>query len=85
MLFVLLHPPYLILKRKKPYEIYISHDEASTNEDADEIENEPFFRLTELGNAERLVYHHGQNLRFCNELEWLIWNGKHWEVDNKRD
>lgn len=46
-----------------------------------ESEKKPFFRLSELGNAERLVYHHGKNIKYCNELEWLIWNGKRWEQD----
>ncbi|MDI5791482.1 hypothetical protein PO124_33310 [Bacillus licheniformis] len=40
--------------------------------------------MTELGNAERIVYYHGKNIRYCNELDWLIWNGKRWEEDSKR-
>ncbi|WP_084031756.1 phage/plasmid primase, P4 family [Anaerobacillus arseniciselenatis] len=43
------------------------------------------FNLTEIGNAERLVHHHGDNLRYCIEFEeWLIWNGKVWEQDKKK-
>jgi putative DNA primase/helicase len=67
-----------------PYEIYISGDEEN-NTVQDTEDEEPFFRLTELGNAERIVFHHGEDIRFCNELEWLIWNGKHWEKDGKRE
>ncbi|MGE6379965.1 DNA primase family protein, partial [Peribacillus muralis] len=25
------------------------------------------------------------NIRYCNELEWLIWNGKQWQEDSKRN
>lgn len=61
------------------FEIIINTDESEFEE------KKPFFRLSELGNAERLVYHHGKDIKYCNELEWLIWNGKRWEVDNKRE
>ncbi|MBT0793185.1 DNA primase [Bacillus cereus] len=70
--------------QEKPYEIYIS-DGISTIEDTEEIIDEvPKFHLTELGNAERITYYHGKNIRHCNELEWLIWNGKQWNEDSKR-
>lgn len=69
---------------EKKYEIYISGD-SSTIEDTEEIIDEvPKFHLTELGNAERIAYYHGDNIRYCNELEWLIWNGKQWQEDSKR-
>ncbi|EEM02023.1 hypothetical protein bmyco0002_56420 [Bacillus pseudomycoides] len=69
---------------EKKYEIYIS-DDSSVIEDTEEIIDEvPKFHLTELGNAERIAYYHGENIRYCNELEWLIWNGKHWHEDSKR-
>lgn len=70
---------------EKKYEIYIS-DEPSEIEDTEEIiDKVPNFHLTELGNAERIVYYHGDNIRYCNELEWLIWNGKQWQEDSKRN
>ncbi|MES1047213.1 DNA primase [Heyndrickxia oleronia] len=70
--------------QEKHYEIYIS-DESHEIEDTDEIvDKPPAFHLTELGNAERIVYYHGDNIRYCNELEWLIWNGKQWQEDSKR-
>jgi putative DNA primase/helicase len=70
--------------QEKPYEIYISEGD-STIEDTEEIIDQvPNFHLTELGNAERIVFYHGENLRYCNELEWLIWNGKQWQEDSKR-
>ncbi|MED2983866.1 phage/plasmid primase, P4 family [Bacillus thuringiensis] len=67
---------------EKKYEVYISDNSI---EDTEEIIDEaPKFHLTELGNAERIAYYHGENVRYCNELEWLIWNGKHWQEDSKR-
>ncbi|QLI78221.1 phage/plasmid primase, P4 family [Bacillus pumilus] len=72
-------------QQDQPYEVYISHPDNSQVEDTEEIiDTPPVFHLTELGNAERLVYYHGKNIRYCNELEWLIWNGKMWEEDSKR-
>ncbi|MEH7126007.1 phage/plasmid primase, P4 family [Bacillus sp. JJ1773] len=46
---------------------------------------EPKFNLTEMGNAERLVYRNGNNLRYCFEFEeWLLWNGNTWTEDKKK-
>ena len=40
-------------------------------------------KLTDIGNAKRLVLRHGKNLRYCYPMKnWLVWNGVHWEVDN---
>ncbi|SLB09483.1 bacteriophage protein [Mycobacteroides abscessus subsp. massiliense] len=75
----------LMEQQEKPYEVYFSQPSASQVEDTEEIiDTPPTFHLTELGNAERIVYYHGKNIRYCNELEWLIWNGKMWQEDSKR-
>jgi putative DNA primase/helicase len=40
------------------------------------------FNLTDMGNAERLVYQFGDTLHYCYERKkWLVWNGKVWEWD----
>ena len=40
------------------------------------------FNLTDLGNAERLVHHFGEHIRFCYAWKkWLIWDGVRWAVD----
>lgn len=70
-------------EQDKPYEIYIS-DEQGIEDTEEIIDKAPAFHLTELGNAERIVYYHGEDLKYCNELEWLIWNGRRWEEDSKR-
>jgi primase-polymerase (primpol)-like protein len=42
----------------------------------------PTFNRTDYGNAERLVYRHGEIIRFCAPWDkWLVWDGKHWAVD----
>lgn len=41
------------------------------------------FKLTDYGNAERLVYYHGENIRYCHDLKtWFVWDGTHWKEDN---
>lgn len=40
------------------------------------------FRLTDLGNAERLIHQFGDILHYSYERKlWLIWSGKVWEWD----
>lgn len=42
----------------------------------------PSFMRTDLGNAERLVYRHGDNIRYCNVFgSWFIWDGQRWKED----
>ena len=43
----------------------------------------PRFRLTDMGNGERLVHHHGADLRHAHPLgKWYIWDGKRWREDD---
>ncbi len=40
--------------------------------------------LTDLGNAQRLVAEHGQDLRYCPAWRaWLIWDGRRWIRDGQ--
>jgi hypothetical protein len=41
----------------------------------------PGFNLTDLGNAERLVDEHGDDLRYVPQLGWHIWDGRRWRPD----
>jgi putative DNA primase/helicase len=44
---------------------------------------DPSRPLTDLGNAERLIDHHGGDLRYCHQWKkWLVWDGKRWATDN---
>ena len=41
------------------------------------------FHLTDYGNAERLVYYHGEHIRYCEAMKsWFIWDGKRWKADD---
>ncbi|WP_144561659.1 phage/plasmid primase, P4 family [Bacillus mycoides] len=58
------------------------------HEDAAEVmEDKPKkkFRLTELGNAERIAYEYGHVIKFVNDIGWFIWDGKRWRIDNKKE
>jgi putative DNA primase/helicase len=38
--------------------------------------------LTDVGNAQRVVKDHGQDMRFCHPWKsWLCWDGRRWAVD----
>ena len=40
------------------------------------------FQKTDLGNAEWLVYRHGENLRYCPPFgRWYVWKGTRWVED----
>lgn len=40
------------------------------------------FNCTDLGNSERLIHRHGENLRYCYpQKSWYLWNGRVWLVD----
>ena len=41
------------------------------------------FNHTDLGNAERLVALHGENIRYCYPAKsWYIWDGQRWTPDH---
>jgi len=45
--------------------------------------NDKKFNLTDLGNANRFVHRHGENIRYCYKWnKWLVWDGKKWVVDD---
>ncbi|PFW41338.1 DNA primase [Bacillus thuringiensis] len=54
---------------------------------AEVVEDKPKkkFRLTELGNAERIAYEYGHVIKFVNDIGWFIWDGKRWRIDNKKE
>lgn len=40
------------------------------------------YNLTDMGNAQRLVAKHGQNIRYCYPWsKWLVWDGTRWIKD----
>ncbi|MEQ1885188.1 MAG: phage/plasmid primase, P4 family [Bryobacteraceae bacterium] len=43
------------------------------------------YRQTDLGNSERFIRQHGNDLRFCVESNtWHIWDGTRWQADKLR-
>ncbi len=38
--------------------------------------------LTETGNAKIFAMQHGQNVRFCKQIGWFVWDGKRWVRDD---
>jgi putative DNA primase/helicase len=45
------------------------------------VEQPVAFRFTDLGNAERLVADHGNDLRYAPGLGWFAWDGRRWKRD----
>lgn len=43
------------------------------------------FRLTELGNAERIAYEYGHTIKYVGDMGWVIWDGKRWKVDTRKE
>jgi putative DNA primase/helicase len=42
---------------------------------------EDAFNCTDLGNAERLIARHGDDMRYVPGWGWLVWSGKTWRRD----
>lgn len=57
------------------------------NVDDEVVEDKPKkkFRLTELGNAERIAYEYGHVIKYVSDMGWLIWDGKRWKLDTKKE
>jgi putative DNA primase/helicase len=58
-----------------------------TNDAEEVVEDKPKkkFRLTELGNAERIAYEYGHVIKYVSDMGWLIWDGKRWKLDTKKE
>jgi putative DNA primase/helicase len=37
--------------------------------------------LTDMGNGRRLISLYGQDIRYCPQRGWFVWDGKRWRVD----
>ena len=55
--------------------------------DVEVVEDKPKkkFRLTELGNAERIAFEYGHVIKYVSDMGWLIWDGKRWKIDTKKE
>ena len=45
----------------------------------------PAFLLTETGLADRLIHHHGENLKHNFAHSWLLWDGKRWQPGAEKE
>ncbi|RVU62867.1 DNA primase [Bacillus thuringiensis] len=74
-----------ILDYKQPFDKFsfdfISEDVAEVVEDKPKRK----FKLTELGNAERIAYEYGHVIKFIHDIGWYIWDGKRWRMDTKKE
>ena len=59
------------------------HNSDVVEEDKPEKPKERF-RLTELGNAERIAHEYGHVIRYTGDY-WMIWDGKRWKIDTKKE
>lgn len=59
-------------------------DKPGETENAVDDQERPNFMLSELGNAERIAWEHGENVKYCVGMDWLLWNGKKWERDTTK-
>ncbi len=57
-----------------------SHEDASVKESASRVQSDGEDRddLGDIRNGRRLVSLHGNDLRHCDELGWLAWDGRRW-------
>lgn len=78
--------PTTILDNKQQYEEFSFNVTGEAVAD-DSVEEKPEkkFRLTELGNAERIAYEYGNIIKYVNEIGWMIWDGKRWRIDDKKE
>lgn len=74
--------PTTILDNKETFEEF-SYD--FHNDEVVEEKPKKKFRLTELGNAERIAYEYGHIIRYVSDVGWYIWDGKRWRFDTKKE
>ncbi|WP_202822920.1 phage/plasmid primase, P4 family [Bacillus cereus] len=77
--------PTTILDNKQQFEEFSFN---FINENiAEVVEDKPKrkFKLTEMGNAERIAYEYGHVIKYINDVGWYIWDGKRWKVDTKKE
>jgi putative DNA primase/helicase len=73
-----------ILDNKEQFAEF-SFDFHNVEEEVVEEKQKKKFRLTELGNAERIAYEYGHVIKYVSDMGWLIWDGKRWKLDTKKE
>jgi putative DNA primase/helicase len=63
----------------------VSETKTAHESDSPDDEDKTEFHLTDLGNGERFVARHGENMRYCNPWKKsLTWDGTRWQLDNSQ-
>ncbi|MGE7932148.1 phage/plasmid primase, P4 family [Viridibacillus arvi] len=70
-----------VLDHQNDNEFSFSFNSDEVAEEVDKPDRK--FKLTDLGNAERIAYEYGHVIRYIPSVGWYIWNGKYWEYDEK--
>ncbi|WP_191556586.1 phage/plasmid primase, P4 family [Metabacillus idriensis] len=73
-----------ILDNKEQFAEF-SFDFHNVEEEAAQEKPKKKFRLTELGNAERIAHEYGHVIKYVSDMGWLIWDGKRWKLDTKKE
>jgi putative DNA primase/helicase len=73
-----------ILDNKEQFAEF-SFDFHNVEEEVVEDKPKKKFRLTELGNAERIAHEYGHVIKYVSDMGWLIWDGKRWKLDTKKE
>jgi putative DNA primase/helicase len=73
-----------ILDNKEQFAEF-SFDFHNVEEEVVEDKPKKRFRLTELGNAERIAHEYGHVIKYVSDMGWLIWDGKRWKLDTKKE
>ncbi|MGH1142119.1 phage/plasmid primase, P4 family [Bacillus pseudomycoides] len=74
-----------ILDNKEQFEEFSFDFHAGDAVEVVEEKQKKKFRLTELGNAERIAYEYGHVIKYVSDIGWYIWDGKRWKLDTKKE
>ncbi|PFE03793.1 DNA primase [Bacillus sp. AFS023182] len=74
-----------ILDNKQQFEEFSFDFHNGNAEEVVEDKQKKKFRLTELGNAERIAYEYGHVIKYVSDIGWFIWDGKRWKLDTKKE
>lgn len=74
-----------ILDNREQFEEFSFEFSTGDTEEVVEAKPKKKFRLTELGNAERIAYEYGHVIKYVSDMGWLIWDGKRWKLDTKKE
>ncbi|MBK7074608.1 MAG: bifunctional DNA primase/polymerase [Myxococcales bacterium] len=70
-------PPYLDVARAREVDTLAGHDPEPAGKTVVPVR----YRLSELGNAQRLAATHCDRLRYVKAWGWLTWDGRRWQRD----